>query len=402
MSADLRARRLYYDDSYTASFEAEVVSTSERDGRHAVELDRTFFYPESGGQPSDRGTLGGVPVVDVQAKEEGRVLHVLDREPEGSSRGHVGGVIDWSRRFDLMQQHTGQHVLSAAFEHVVDAATISSRLGETRSTIDVALDHADWRLVQEVETAANRVLWEDRPVERHWVDAAGMARFALRKPPKVIENIRIVEIPDWDASACGGTHTLRTGEVGVVKVLGWEKVRGNVRFDFVCGARALADHAWRTESLAEAARRCTLKDRDLLDHLERAAAERDQLRRRVAELQTELMLREARERVGDPPRGVAEFSLSRERADVRTFAIQCLASGAPWVVVAAAAPDPVVLIARARGPGVDLKSLLPGLLERSRGKGGGNPEMIQVSAQDASSAEGAYRWVVDEVRALTG
>ena len=111
-------------------------------------------------------------------------------------------------------------------------------------------------------------MWEDRPIERHWVDDEGVKRFALRKPPKFTGRIRIVEIPDWDVSACGGTHTRRTGEVGVIKIVRWEKVRGNVRFEFLCGGRALRDYAWRTEALLEAARRRTLKDRELIAHLE--------------------------------------------------------------------------------------------------------------------------------------
>src|SRR5207247_9763971 len=144
------------------------------------------------------------------------------------------------------------------------------------------------------EEAANRVVWEDRPVERHWTDDGGVKRFALRKPPAVSGKIRIVEIPEWDVSACGGTHTRRTGEVGIVKIVRWEKVRGNLRFEFLCGGRALRDHAWRTEALLEAAKRRTLKDRELIAHLERAAAERDELAKRLRELTGRAIVAEAR------------------------------------------------------------------------------------------------------------
>src|SRR5262249_10608380 len=144
----------------------------------------------------------------------------------------LAGQIDWARRFDHMQQHTGQHVLSAALERVLQAPTVSSHLGEERSTIEAAMGEVDWRAIEPVEEAANRIVWEDRPVERHWTDAAGVHRFALRKPPQVTGRIRIVEIPDWDLSACGGTHTRRTGEVGIIKIVRWEKVRGHQRFEF--------------------------------------------------------------------------------------------------------------------------------------------------------------------------
>ena len=392
----MASERLYHDDPYTTSFRARVAATGTHAGHPAVELEATCFYPEGGGQLGDRGTLGGVKVVDVQVTGEGRIWHLL--EGAGPAAGEVDGEVDWARRFDHMQQHTGQHILSAAFERVADAPTLSSTLGEEHSVVEVALAGADWGLVGRVEEAANRVVWEDRPVVLHWVDAAGAARFHLRKAPAVDGPIRVVEIPDWDASACGGTHVRRTGEAGAIKVIRWEKVRSNVRFEFLCGARALRDHAWRTEALVEAARRRTLKDRDLIAQLERAAAERDELRRGLAALTVRLIVAEARERVGDPPRGVAGFDAQRPRDEVRMLALKSLEAGAPWVALGAAAPDAVVMIGRARGLAQDMRALLPGLLERSQGKGGGSPDLVQVAAPDGDRAEVAWRWAVEAVR----
>ena len=392
----MASRRLYHDDPYATRFRARVAATGAHAGRPAVELEATCFYPEGGGQLGDRGTLGGARVVDVQVTEEGRIWHLL--EAAGPAAGELDAEVDWARRFDHMQQHTGQHILSAAFERVADAPTLSSTLGEEHSVVEVALSGADWRLVGRVEEAANRVVWEDRPVALHWVDADGVARFRLRKPPAVAGPIRVVEIPDWDASACGGTHVRRTGEVGEIKVIRWEKVRGNVRFEFLCGARALRDHAWRTEALVEAARRRTLGDRELLAQLERAAAERDELRKGLAALTARLIEAEARERVGDPPRRVAGFDAQRPRDEVRLLALKSLEAGAPWVALGAAAPDPVVMVGRARGLAQDMRALLPGLLERAQGKGGGSPDLVQVAALDGSRAEQAWRWAAEAVR----
>lgn len=392
--------RRYYDDTYTTRFEAEVATAGEWQGRPAVELDRTWFYPESGGQLPDHGVLGGLPVVDVQAADDGRVWHVVDGPTLPG--GAVAGEIDWERRFDHMQQHTGQHVLSAAFERVAGAATLSSTLGAERSVIELGLAEIDWTLVGRVEEAANRVLWEDRELRLHWTDAEGVQRFALRKPPKVEGRIRIVEVPDWDLSACGGTHTRRTGEVGAIKITGWEKVRGNVRVAFLCGARALRDHAWRTEALLEAAKRRTLKDRDLIAHLERAFEERDALARQLRELNAKRLAEEARARVGDPPHGVAEWAAERARDEVRAFALACLSAGAPWAVSAAGAPDPVVVAVRAKGAGPDLKALLPDLLSATRGKGGGSPEQLQVMAADAAAAEAGFALARDRMADRTG
>jgi alanyl-tRNA synthetase len=391
------SERLYYDDSYTTKFEARIVGRCEHRGRAAVELERTFFYPESGGQLADRGRIGAAPVIDVQSGDDGRVWHVVEAPPADDG---VDAEVDWPRRFDSMQQHTGQHILSAAFERVARAPTVSSHLGEERSSVEVSLAEASWKLVQEVEEAANRIVWEDRPVERHWAGEEDLGRFALRKPPPSERTgsggrIRIVEIPGWDVSACGGTHTRRTGEVGAIKVARWEKVRGNLRFEFLCGARALADHSWRTEALVEGARRHTLKDRELLEHLERALADREELRKRLADLTEQLIVAESRDRVGTPPRAVQDFAAERPREEVRKLAIKCLEAGAPWVAIGAASPDPVIVLGRAKSGSFDLKTLLPELLERTKGKGGGSPELLQVAAASDAAAKEGWRWAAD-------
>ncbi|MEO5618734.1 MAG: alanyl-tRNA editing protein [Candidatus Eisenbacteria bacterium] len=409
------SERLYYDDSYTTKFEARVIATGAHAGRPAVELETTYFFPESGGQEADRGRLGDARVADVQADDDGRVWHVLAGDGAGSdgkalegsasagplaaaklaagsdSAGPLTAEVDWARRFDHMQQHTGQHMLSAAFERELGVATLSSHLGEERSSIELALPDADWRTLDRVEEAANRVIWENRPVRLHWTDDRGVAGFALRKPPKVSGRIRIVEIPDWDVSACGGTHTRATGEIGAIKIVRWEKVRGNARLEFLCGRRALSDHAWRTEALLEAAKRRTLKDRDLIAHLERAAEERDVLARRLDELTDRVLLAEARERVGDPPRGVADLSPARPRDEVRRFALKCLVAGAPWAIAAATAPEPTIVVARAKGPGPDLKPLAEELRAIGGGKGGGGADYLQIAAADGPRTEAAFR-----------
>jgi len=381
------SERRYYDDSYTTAFEARVASTGRHAGRDAVELESTYFYPESGGQEADRGTLAGATVVDVQADDDGRVWHVVSGDPGPGGEAKV----DWARRFDHMQQHTGQHVLSAAFDRLLDVATVSSHLGEERSSLELALADADWKTMARIEEASNRVLWENRPITLHWTDETGIGAFALRRPPKVTGRIRVVEVADWDLSACGGTHTRHTGEVGAIKIVRWDKVRGNVRIEFLCGRRAAADHAWRTETLVDAARRRTLKDRELVAHLERAAEERDEFRRRLEEMTDRVLLAEARERVGDPPAGVAELSATRPRDETRRFALKCLEAGAPWAVAASAGAEPTVVVARAKGPGLDLRPLAEELRALAGGKGGGGADYLMIVAADGPRAEAAFR-----------
>jgi len=397
----MASERRDYDDPYTRRFTARIAAAGEHHGRPAVELEATWFFPEGGGQEADRGRLGPSAVVDVQAGDDGRVWHVVEGPALDPYLEHEA-ELDWARRFDHMQQHTGQHVLSAAFERELGLATLSSHLGEERSSIELDARDADWRAIERVERAANAVIWDNRPVLRHWVDDEGVKRFALRKPPRFTGRIRIVEVPDWDVSACGGTHTERTGEVGMVKIVRWEKVRGNVRFEFLCGGRALRDFEWRTESLVEAAKRRTLKDTELIAHLERAAAERDTLKKQLRELSDRLIAAEAAALVGAPPRPVAELRTRMSREDARSFVIQCLACGAPWVALAAGEPEPLLIVGRAKSGGPDLREMLPGWLERARGKGGGSPDLVQIAAGDATGASAAFHEARVALEAKTG
>ncbi len=391
--------RLYYDDSYTTEFTATVIGEETRRRRPAVRLEATYFYPEGGGQEADRGLLGAARVLDVQAEDEGEVWHVVS-DP---ILGEVLGRVDWERRFDFMQQHTGQHVLSAALERVLEASTLSSHLGEERSSIEIARGQLSWREVERVEEAANRVLWEDRPVRLHWTDPREVARFELRKPPPPANRIRIVEIPDWDLSACGGTHTRRTGEVGLVKVVRWEAIRGNVRLEFLCGARAQRDYSWRTEALVEAARRRTIKDRELIAHLERALEEREEMKKRLREATERSISLEAGALVAAAVAGgVARFEEARSREDLRLLALKALEKGARWVALGAAGPQPALVLARASSDPRDLRALAAELAERSGGKGGGSPSLLTFGASGPALARAAWEWAARHLEAPAG
>jgi len=222
--------RLYYTDSALHTFAARVVERRDTERGPAVRLDRTAFYPTSGGQPYDTGTLGDVRVVDVWDDETDAVWHLLERSLDAEE---VEGRIDWERRFDHMQQHTGQHLLSAAFVRLRDAATVSFHLGTDDSSIDLDVRQLSWEDAFRVEADVNRVIWEDRPVEVHFVAEDEIAGVPLRKPPKVTGTIRVVWIRDVDASACGGTHVPRTGAVGLVKIVRLERYKGGTRVGFL-------------------------------------------------------------------------------------------------------------------------------------------------------------------------
>ena len=243
--------RLYHQDSYLREFVARVTARrAGADGRAEVALDRTAFYPTGGGQPNDLGRLGDASVLDVIAAD-GQVWHTVDSDvPEGP----VPCQIDWTRRFDHMQQHTGQHILSQAAALVGHAETVGFHLGSAASTIDLAsptpgLARDD---LDAVEAEANRVVDADLPVTAAWVDEVGVAQLPLRRPPKVSGAIRVVQVEGYDWSACGGTHLSSSAQVGLIRIIATERGGGGfaTRVAFLCGGRARADYR-RLQSLAE-------------------------------------------------------------------------------------------------------------------------------------------------------
>ncbi|HMQ30776.1 MAG TPA: alanine--tRNA ligase-related protein [Chloroflexaceae bacterium] len=235
--------RLYYADAYLREFDATVVAHGGVGGRPAVALDRSAFYPEGGGQPGDTGALDACAVADTQAEGE-LVWHILAR-PEDLAALPVGvpvaGRIDWARRFDHMQQHCGQHILTAAFIAAAGLPTISFHLGAASVTIDLDTPELTPAQARAAEELANAVVWEDRPVTARFVGAEELARLPLRKAPTVAGPVRVVSVEGFDHSACGGTHPRSTGGVGLIAVLRWARQRGGTRVEFACGGRALAE-----------------------------------------------------------------------------------------------------------------------------------------------------------------
>ena len=232
----LVTERLYYTEPALTEFDATVTGVERHGDLPAVLLDRTAFYPTSGGQPHDTGSLNGVRVTEVVERDDDAVLHVVDRAIAVGEAVH--GVVDWGRRFDHMQQHTGQHILSAAFDRLWHARTVGFHLGAVVSSLDLDRELPP-QAIASAEDEANRIVWEDRPVSIRFVEEAGAAALDLRKEPGRSGVLRIIAVEDYDLSACGGTHVARTGHVGIIVVSSWEKLRGGSRLEFLCGGRAL-------------------------------------------------------------------------------------------------------------------------------------------------------------------
>ncbi len=239
------AKRLYYDNSYIREFEAQIVEQYKKNDKFAVILDQTAFYPTSGGQMADSGFLNDQQVLDVI--EEGEEIVHLVSEPI-QTESAVTGKLDWNRRFDFMQQHSGFHILAQSFLQISGIKTLSSHLGEIKDTIDVDMTELTWEQVYKIEEYANTIDWQNRPIVSCWVSSKEIDNLSLRKPPKFFDKpIRLIDIKDFDLDPCGGTHVQNTGEIGSIKVLSWEKVRNNIRCSFVAGKRALLDYQNRTK-----------------------------------------------------------------------------------------------------------------------------------------------------------
>ena len=372
--------RLYYQDSYLTEFESEVTACVPSADRFEVSLAATAFYPTGGGQPHDLGELGGRRVLDVVDHEALGVGHVVDGALEPGAR--VRGVIDWGRRFDHMQQHSGQHLLSAAFESVCGARTESFHLGTATSTIDLnrALSAAE---IAAAEDEVNRVVWLDREVRVCFVAQEEGVALALRKESSRSGTLRLIEVPDFDRSACGGTHVSRTGAVGIVAVTGFEKFKGGARVEFVCGSRALTRlREWR-DVFAATSRVLSVMPKALPAALERLQADNKTLGKSLRDAQEQLAVHKARELVAAGSRGtdgriiVAAALEGWEATGLKAVATAAAASSGVCIAVFSASKPALAVIARAADVKADASSVLKALITRFGGKGGGKPEFAQ-------------------------
>jgi alanyl-tRNA synthetase len=397
--------RLYYHDAYAREFDAAVVgvdAVSERPGHFAAVLDRTAFFPTSGGQPFDTGTLGTARVVDVIDGDDGRILHLVEGPIE---LGPTRGVIDWPRRFEHMQQHTGQHVLSAAFERLLNVSTVSFHLGSTASTIDLAREVTPAEIAR-AEHEANRVVWENRPVTIRFADVDEVAALPLRKESKRDGVLRLVDVENFDVSACGGTHVARTGAIGIIAIAAFEKFKGGTRLEFLCGGRALAGYHGLRDTVAASVRLLSVLPAELPAAIDRGQTDARDRRRQVKDLQTRLAgheantLSERAERVGAARVVLAALEVGDgwDANGLKSIAT-AIAARPGHAAVLISVPEPsAIVIARAPDVGVDSATVLKQLTAMFGGKGGGRPELAQGGGLkgDAKAILGAARTVISE------
>jgi alanyl-tRNA synthetase len=377
-------RRLYYTDSYLTAFPAEVVDRAE-DGA-LVYLDRTAFYPTSGGQPHDTGRLGSARVLDVVDQGD-RIAHRVDAPLPA---GPVDGAIDWPRRFDHMQQHTGQHLLSAVLADLTGHATISVHFGREISTLDLDTPEVPHDHVVEAELRANRIVTENRPVEVSFEEAASAE--GLRKAPEREGTLRVVSIRDLDRSACGGTHVRATGEIGPVFIRRLERVRKTVRLEFLCGERAVRRARTDADLLAGLAASQSAAPEELPALF---AAQRQEMSAATTarrDLETALARYRARElyEASALTGGTARVVIVKEdpgppdRLQPLALAVAALPQG---VLLGATRAPAGVILASAEDSAVDAGRLVKEVLSRVGGRGGGNPRLAQGSVPSAETLD---------------
>jgi alanyl-tRNA synthetase len=379
--------RLYYHDSSLLRFTGTVVESGTLDGRAFAVLDRTAFYPTSGGQPFDRGHLGGREVVEVLDREDdGAVLHFIsDAVPVGVV---VDGEIDAERRLDHMQQHTGQHVLSAAFIRTANVPTVSFHLGMEVSTIDLAGD-VEAAAIAKAEDEANRVVFADRDVVVRFVSAAEAAVLPLRKEPSRTGTLRLVEVADFDLSACGGTHVSRTGAIGNIAVSAWERYKGGTRVSFVCGGRAVRAFRELRDASTATSRLLSVQSGELPEAVARLQADARDVRLQARALGEQLARFEASalrsSAVDLNGHRIVARVLDKDQAGLRQLAQEAAADGGPAILLVSTARPASLVVSRGGDSGIDAGAVLKAIVARFGGKGGGRPELAQGGGIDADA-----------------
>lgn len=393
-------QRLYQQDPYTTSFEADVVETRETEDGPALVFSATYFYPESGGQPFDLGTIDGVSVVKVVEAEDGVVLHVIERLP---SADRVRCEIDAGRRRDHMQQHSGQHILSAACVRELGAQTTSFHLGASVSTIDLDRPSLTAEEIERAERAANDVVGRAVPIRSRVVTGDEARSLELRKPPPEGERLRIVEVEGFDQQACCGTHPRSSGEVGPIVVRSFETLKRGTRVEFLCGERALADYHDTVARVRALANVLSSSEPSLVETATRLRDERKTLAKKLRKLESEALLREAQSWIDEATDVDGVHVLAKSRPDLdpgelRTVAAALVSEPGRIVLLGSVARGRAHLVfARSDDVDADMAAVMERSAEAVDGRGGGSPSIAQGGGANTGALEDALAAAVSSL-----
>ena len=396
-------QRLYYHDSFLYNFEAEVREIADGP-RPALILDRTAFYPTSGGQVFDTGTISlhaneDLIVTEVVEAEDGRIVHYLETPPKGIKPGtKVHGQVDATRRRDHMQQHTGQHVLSAAFVRLYGMPTVSFHMGNDYCSIDLDTPTLTKDQVEQAESLANEIILENRAVQIRFVTREEAGKLGLRKiPPAERDELRLIDIHEFDLNACGGTHVNQTGQIGCILLRKTEKVRQGWRVEFVAGQRAVATARRDFSTLTEAGATFSAHIYDVpqqirksLEEIRALRKQREQSLEELAELQAVTLLAEVS--AGDGRKVVIRTFPECEINFLKLLAQRLTRLDTNVVVLlGSTSPEPSLVFAQSPGLPSDLGKLMKETVSAFGGRGGGSRDMAQGGLPGADGIEAALK-----------
>ena len=379
----METEKLYYRDPYQTAFTARVLTCAPSKTGYLVTLDRTAFYPEGGGQPADHGVLGGVSVTDVYERD-GVIFHTCGGPVEPGST--VEGSIDWPRRFDHMQQHSGEHILSGLLCSLYDCDNVGFHLGADTITIDYNRE-LTWEQVLEAERRANETIWKDTPAEIAFPSPEALEQLRYRSKKELTGQVRIVSFPGADCCACCGTHVRRAGEVGIIKVLSCQKFREGVRLEILCGQRAYRYLSQVYEQDHAAAQLLSVKPQDTFAAVERQAAELTAAKQRMTELEDQLFSLRAQALAG---RGDVLLMEPPMRPDGARKLADAAARAAGGLAAVFAGEQKAYVYALVRAGGADIAPLVKRLNQTLNGRGGGRNGFAQGSVRADASAIQAF------------
>lgn len=384
--------RLYYDTSYTTAFRAQIIEALPYDTRIAIVLDETYFYPTSGGQPHDTGTLDGLPIVDVVVRDaDSAILHILSTPSQLTVGQTIQGVIDWERRFDHMQQHTGQHILTQAFAQTAGARTVGFHLSPDSVTIDLDQHSLSEAQIFAAENLANEVVQADKAVIATLRAEGEHDGVRMRKRPKhvVTDGLRVIEIEGFDQTACGGTHVSRTGEIGLIKVIKTEKRGDKTRVEFRCGGRALADYRDKHQVISALAADMNCRFVEIPELVGKLRTELKTIQQALKEAREQIVEFEA-ERLLNRASRTDRYALitaafdKRDAAEVKRLASRLAENPDTVVLLGTAGEKAQLFFARSTALPFNMGALLKEAVEQLGGRGGGQAAFAQGGGVPAS------------------
>jgi alanyl-tRNA synthetase len=368
--------KIFLQNAYIHECSAYITAKENANNAWQIRLDRTIFCPEGGGQPADRGTINGLAVLELATAADD-IIHMLAQDP---GQGEASLQLDFPRRYDNMQQHTAQHLLSQALLNLFNAPTLSFAIGPEHSSIEIGRQELDEKEIRILESECARLIFANLPVRIFESD--DIAALHLRKPTKRKGKIRVVEITGLDQSACGGTHLKSSAEIGLLKIIKTDRIRSNVRLYYVAGLRALNDYQQKHEAMLRIQHAITLPWPEIPAQVEKLLAERDNLRRTLKKIQHRQMEKEIAAAVLDPETLVIREFSGMDSVDMRFFAVSLLNRG-KQVLVYSQDPPYYIIIGRGQGS-FDLGRISTQIFGLLGGKGGGRENLLEGRAQDFS------------------